>query len=257
MKLEYDKTFDDYINAGEETVAELMAENGPLVRALRHFHDFYAKILWSEGGDLAPIVVTLTLNAFTTFLAGTRIAMTGHANVIFPTLRTALEYACYAFLIADDPSLGQVWIERHKDDAGRKASRAAFGQAVAVTATKLNTIQATSGDWIRAAYDAAIDFGGHPNPRGVFRHMQIADDQGDDFHRVNITSLYAFNHFETSRALIGCLDFGLIIAVVIARCRKTYTASVERGLWEMNELKEQVVADLNSATLAANLADRD
>ena len=87
--------------------------------------------------------------------------------------------------------------------------------------------------------------------------MEIADDQGGDFHRVNITSLYAFNHFETSRALIGCLDFGLIIAIVIARCRKTYTADVERGLWGMNELKEQVVADLNSATLAANQANHD
>ena len=98
MLLRLDKTFDDYISEGENTVCELLATNGPLIQALRLNHDYFAKTLWADDPDIQPVPGVLGLNAFMLFLAGTRIAMTGHAAAVFPTLRTALEYACYALV---------------------------------------------------------------------------------------------------------------------------------------------------------------
>lgn len=250
MQLRLDKTFDDYISVGEESARELLAANGPLIQALRINHDYFAKTLWADGPDIQPVPAILALNAFMLFLAGTRIAMTSHAAAIFPTLRTALEYACYAFLITDNPSLGDVWAKRHESATSLKASRSAFTGSVRLTAQRLNDIQAGSGEWILDAYDSAIDYGAHPNPRGVFGHVSLIENATDTHHEVNIGGLYGSQHFETERSLIGCLDFGLAIAVVLTRCRKEFSDQVQAKLNELNEQKERIVAELNARNAA-------
>jgi hypothetical protein len=176
-------------------------------------------------------------------MAGIRIAMTGHAGAIFPMLRTALEYACYAFLISSDPSLATVWINRHDSPAALKASRGAFTGAVKEATKKLNDIQPNSADWISDAYDIAIDLGGHPNPRGVFTHISFGEETATH-QAMSVAGLYSADQFQTTRSLIACLDFSLAIAVVLTRCRKEYSAHIQDELNALNERKEQVTAEL-------------
>jgi hypothetical protein len=47
--------------------------------------------------------------------AGIRIALTGHAAAIFPTLCTALESACYAYRMIEDEKLEKMWADRHQN----------------------------------------------------------------------------------------------------------------------------------------------
>ena len=121
MKLLLGSSLDDYINCGDETTRKLLEADGPLIQALKKYLDFFANTLWADTNALSPIPAVLSTNAFILFLSGIRTAMTGHASAIFPILRTALESACYAFVMVQDSSTEQIWIDRHKDEFERNA----------------------------------------------------------------------------------------------------------------------------------------
>jgi hypothetical protein len=58
---------------------------------------------------------SVALNAFMLVNAGIRIALTGHAAAIFPTLHTALESACYAYRMIENEKLEKMWADRHQN----------------------------------------------------------------------------------------------------------------------------------------------
>ncbi len=243
MQLILEKTFDDYMTSGESTVAELLASDSPLVRELRESYRYFAQTLWTDAPDINPVSSVLAINAHMHLMAAIRIAMTGHAGAIFPTLRTALEYACYAFLITDDPALAAVWTNRHKSREALKASRNKFTGAVTATSKKLNEGQPGSADWIAEAYDTAIDFGAHPNPRGVFTHISWGEETSSHV-AMNVTGLYSADQFETTRSLMACLDFSLAIAVVLTNCRKEFSEAIQIELTAMHDRRESVISEL-------------
>jgi hypothetical protein len=185
--------------------------------------------------------MVLSMNAYMLFLAGVRVAMTGHVAACFPVLRTALESACYGFLIAKDADLSAVWADRHKDADSKKVCRKAFGSAVTDVAKLVEREQPGGGQWLSDAYDAAIDFGAHPNIKSVFGHVRILEDVPEDpYFRVNLGGLYGSDHWETYRMLIGCLDFALAIAVVLTRALDNPDLEHEKQLQALNDEKNRV-----------------
>jgi hypothetical protein len=244
MIVNIESSFEDYVDSGDRTTQALLDANGPLIQALRSYYTFFARELWADAKDFRPTPAMLAMNAFMLFLGGIRIAMTGHAVAIFPVLRTALESACYAFLMVDDHALEEIWSSRHKDATSRMRCRRKFQSAVRETSVKLNALQAGSGDWIFEAYESAIDFGAHPNARSVLTHVSLEPHEDDAFHRLSLVGLYGSESWETSRSLVACMDYGMAIAVVLVRCLEHPSQEIQSRLFELNTLKERVVANL-------------
>lgn len=250
MLVEIDKTIDDYIDTTDSITQALREENGPILQVIRGFDGYFTKTLWRGAGSDQPLPMMLSMNAYMLFLAGVRVTMTGHVTAAFPVLRTALESACYAYLIAKDPALGQVWSDRHRDAAARKASRRAFGSAVADVAKHIERDQRGGGRWLVDAYDLAIDFGAHPNIKSVFSHVRVGEDDPEDpYYRVNLAGLYGADHWETRRMLIGCLDFALAIAVVLTRALNAPDRQHQVQLQELNDQKNRVSLDFQEGRL--------
>jgi hypothetical protein len=131
--------------------------------------------------------------------------MAGQAPETFVLLRSCLEYSGYARLIHLNPTLDMVWLHRHNGDDAFKKMRNKF------TATKVETavqsIDPALGSLYNEMYNRSIDFGGHPNPKGVTASM-IYDEgsiylHGDDLilhhcldstARTGLCSLYVFQH---------------------------------------------------------------
>lgn len=239
MIVDVGKSLNDYLDKANEITAELRAENGPLLRLMEDFYGYFATTLWREPGSVDPRATLLSMNAFLMWLAGVRTAMTSHVVAAFPVLRTALESACYGYLIAKTPSLGDTWSNRHRDEAARKACRAAFTGAVGLVAKEFDQLQPPDGGaWILEAYETAIDFGGHPNIRAVFGHVRVEDDSEDDpYFRVNLAGLYGAGHGETQRILFAALDFGLAIAVVLTRSLEDPDRTHPDELQRLNDRK--------------------
>lgn len=223
---------DSYIAAADETTAELLTSNEPLITALREYDTYFREGLWRQHQPPA-VPLVLCMNAYQLFLAGSRMALSGHCAAVFPLLRTALESAAYASLMTRKPELQEVWTRRHQGEAEKKACRKAFTfeKAIGLLKDRAPDIHALAV----LGYEGAIDYGAHPNVKGVFGHVSI-DDQ-DDFIAVSHTSLYGATHIETIRGLCACLDFGFAIICIIALSSPEFSDALLADLSRLNEAK--------------------
>ena len=151
--------------------------------------------------------------------------------------------ACYAFLVGDSEELQETWLKRNSTPEALKSCRKAFRSAVKSTAKRIQAKSwagANTESWICHAYDQAIDFGAHPNPKGVWPCVRTSEDHSDGYHRVAMVGVYEPDSFETSRCLMACPDFGLLIALILTSCRDEPTEEAVSALNQLNELKEEL-----------------
>jgi hypothetical protein len=140
-------------------------------------------------------------------------SMAGQLPETFVLLRSCLEYSGYALLIHRKRDLEMIWICRHSGGDARLSMRRAFSASEAK-----NAVQSTDpglGDWYSDLYESAIDFGAHPNPKGITPIIRSTDDSFSqiDLHgdglflrhgldataRVGICSLYVFHNILPER----------------------------------------------------------
>ncbi|MDZ4374370.1 MAG: hypothetical protein U1C74_23510 [Phenylobacterium sp.] len=225
--------------AADETTHALLSSDDELVAAIWAFDDYCRERLWANA-DVDAVALVLMMNAYQMYLAGVRTALGGHTTAVFPQLRTALESAAYGGLIVAQPELAGTWTSRHQSDAARKACRDHFTFAKAIKPLKARapSIHDLSND----AYDNAIDFGAHPNIKGVFGHVTVDEDRPDGFYGVNHTSLYGPGHIETVRGLCACLDFGLAIISIIALSLPMPDDQIAEDLQRLSDAKNAATA---------------
>ncbi len=245
MKFQLEHSFRDYIASGDQTTNELLESGSPLVAAIEEFYAFFRDDLWADDLEMSPNQAFLSMNAFMIYLGAVRVAMTGHEAATFPLFRTALESACYAFLMSEDESLPEIWGNRHRNAKAMRLCRRKFTSAVSEAARAIEASQRRKGHakWINDCYQSAIDFGAHPNPRSIYHHIRSPKDEGNRYV-VSLAGLYPSDSFEVSRSLIACLDYGLVIAVVLAHGLKLPTRELSNKLFRLNDMKEQLTKTL-------------
>jgi hypothetical protein len=209
LMVEMGKGLDSYMAAADETAAELLQGDDDLVAALRRYDDYLRRDLWAHVARSSAIGFILQMNAYMVFLAGVRMALS-----VFPLLRTALESASYGLLIERNPVLADVWTHRHRSEADKKICRKAFTFDQGIV--HLKDMAPDVYDLAKLAYEGAIDFGAHPNLKGVASHLSFNENRSDGMIAVTLTSLYGSAHIETVRGLCACLDFGFAIIGMIA-----------------------------------------
>jgi hypothetical protein len=158
----------------------------------------------------------LGVSGYMLWLAAIRNAMSGHAAAVFPLLRTSLESICYWARIETDPSLTAIWLERHNDERARKKSRKVFTSAVKDVADVFGTSPPEAlGAHILELYDSLIDFGAHPNPRGMFVGVSLGG--GAEKSVVSFVALESLSGTSVRRAMLACVECGAFMAAVV-RC---------------------------------------
>lgn len=244
LMVEMGKNLDSYMAAADETAAELLQGDDCLVAALRRYDEYLRCGLWAHVVGSSTIASILQMNAYMVFLAGVRMALSGHATAVFPLLRTAMESAAYGLLIERDPVLAEVWTHRHRSEADKKACRKAFTFDQGIV--HLKEMAPDVYDLAKLAYEGAIDFGAHPNLKGVASHLSINENRPDGMTAVTLASLYGSAHVKTLRGLCVCLDFGFAIIGMIALATPDPSEDRVKRLIEelqaLNDLKEDAVA---------------
>jgi hypothetical protein len=245
MQFKLEDSLRDYIAAGNETTNQVLQSGSSFVSALEEFDDFFTKHLWAADDiEMSPTQAFLSMHAFMIHLSAVRMALSGHAAATFPLFRTAVESACYAYVISEDDALERIWSDRHKSDEALRKCRKHFTPAVSEAARSIEATQPEKGfaAWLNECYQSAIDFGAHPNPRSIYHHVQIPDRTGD-LQPVNLIGLYGANSFETKRSLMACLDYALILAAVLAHGLKSPPEDISEKLSQLNELKERLTKE--------------
>ncbi|ABO59773.1 hypothetical protein LA345_40465 (plasmid) [Burkholderia vietnamiensis] len=235
--------FKDYNVAAEESVRD--AFNSPTTE-LRFFEkvvDLFPQTVLA-GEVTGPIEAhMLSLNAFQILLAGGRIALTGHASAMFPVLRTALESACYAFMILARPELAQVWRERHESNSKMDKCRSTFSNAIKVVSRECSWTP-EGKQRLLDTYQGMIDYGGHPNPHSIFHAVSI--DDGGDHWLANLHSVYEPDSGMARWVTLACAEAGLCIAAVLAECHrkndKVTWNCIQQAMDELASIKQSFLA---------------
>lgn len=197
-----------YLKTANSTSANVLELRPIALELIEKCDDLIAQLVSAGHETLGPVGHPLALNSYFLFLASIRTALSGHPAAVHSTLRSALEYACYAFLIVEKQGLAEIWLNRNSGEEGFKAHRKAFAPAVSDTAKAVKKYDPEIESRITALYDAAIDFGGHPNPRSLQAHITSSKGEGGDLSVLNC--LYPWGE-QTGRGLLACLEFGITI----------------------------------------------
>ena len=105
------------------------------------------------------------------YRAACQLVISGQIVPSYPILRTCLECSLYALHINQDESALEVWLKQYDDDASKKAMISKF--AMGKLQSTLKPMDSGLSKKIQALYELFIDFGGHPNPRGMVGGMQL------------------------------------------------------------------------------------
>lgn len=91
-------------------------------------------------------------------------------------LRLSLEFAGYATLIADDPTLARPWFDRDTDKKAKQRVRDEFhGGRIKAALTKLDPKVSAAYSEL---YERLIQFGAHPNEKSITANLTIEEGAG-------------------------------------------------------------------------------
>jgi len=95
-------------------------------------------------------------------------------------LRNCLEHAAYAHYVADEPTRYERWLNRHESVDIKKSLRTEF------MLTKIIGVLAVAseelGSTFSKLYEQTIDYGAHPNERGVSLNSELVMKEGNERH---------------------------------------------------------------------------
>ena len=123
-----------------------------------------------------PFAAFFLLRAHSSFLAGSRLSMSGQVPEGYACLRLALENALYGLYLTNKPESQETWFGRHDSEASKKAMREKF--KVGTLFKTLREVNKTAADATEQLYERTIDYGAHPNERALMQILNI--DKGED-----------------------------------------------------------------------------
>ncbi|MDU9402635.1 hypothetical protein RTH46_09035 [Pseudomonas sp. zfem004] len=217
----------DYLIATLENTQDHASESPELMHLIAQmdgiFHDEIFSLPLSEQSAANLLII----NAYTMLLAGVREALSGHVVCVFPIVRAALESSCYAYIIANDASKADVWLDRHSSETALSKCRKMFTAKKAVDILKSS--DPVMAEYVWGYYEASIDFGAHPNTKSVIGHLSNSGPAQDGLHAFEFTSVYGKNSWHVNHALFVCVEAGQAIAYLIAASIDNHPLIHERG----------------------------
>jgi hypothetical protein len=133
----------------------------------------FAKVTKGWLNPTSEVAAMLFLRCVGAFRTACGLAMAGQAAECYVQCRSVLEYAGYAVHVHRDPSLGKVWLDRHEDEAGMKASKKSFQHVTVLKSVRAANRHAAAR--FEMIYQRTIDFGGHPNERAVTTNLNMTE----------------------------------------------------------------------------------
>jgi tetratricopeptide (TPR) repeat protein len=200
----------------------------------------FEKILENDGDPARLIPRFLIVRAHASFLAATRLAMSGELPEAYAVLRLALEQTWYALHIAKDPAptrRAEIWLSRNTDDAAKTACKQEF--TVRNVRTTHEQLDPDTAGQLQALYEAMIDFGAHPNQLGTLAAaLKGHEDAAQITYGIGILHPVKIPQMATIRLAIAVAVGTLKVAQLIYPERLQNT--------ESNAAVATLVADLNT-----------
>ena len=205
--------YDQYATA-RLSLAALIQED--FAEAIAHVRKCDHLILASTENLGSVEALSAAVHAHSLYLAACDLARSGHFSAMFPLMRTAMESAVYGYLFNTEEGLIDKWRNRHVTPECFNESKQAFTRAMTRFRTSIQKHDQHSGDTpytelLMSLYDAAIDYGAHPNPIALTNNMSVSVEDNQikfsyDYLRTDLVGI--------RQGFFACFDYGMAIAVI-------------------------------------------
>jgi len=119
----------------------------------------------------------LMVRTHSAFLAACRLAMSGQPFECCVVLRGGIEQAWYSLHIAKNPALAETWLRRNDSDNDKAKCKSEF--TVAKIRSTHEQLDAATAKNFQLLYETLIDYGAHPNPKGVLMALSKSSETSD------------------------------------------------------------------------------
>ena len=202
-----------YLETADEVSREVKQLRGPEMDLLGQTENFWhTKVL---GGTITvdPITSMPLVQSYFLWMAGVRVALSGHAIAAFPILRSSTEAACYSFRMSRHPALRDVWRNRDKSAADNKRCRDAFTGCIKDTAKDIKQDEPVISRLLTELYDASITFGAHPNAHFMFHHLRFSEETEED-DILKFDCINAAESSNTTLTICAAVEHGLMASFI-------------------------------------------
>ncbi len=153
------------------------------------------------GRALPPLLLS---QAHSAFLGAVRMSLAGQVHVAYMALRGCIESALCAFIMKQQPSSQEAWVNRKTN---RSLCRNIFANQILPL---LKEIDPPLGQVVEEIYETTIDRGAHPNVLSLGSHLDF--DGWDAENRLSNILLLPATNTVVEAALSGCLVAGAAVA---------------------------------------------
>jgi hypothetical protein len=185
-KLELLRTFD--LARSNQLASFQNCPNG--VQRLSQINDCFELLAQNMHNPQSIIPTLLFARSHHAYIAACGAAMSGSSAETFAMTRIGIEAAGYALLVHTTPKLAEVWLNRSSDkkQTRKEFTHEAVRRCIESHDKKLSSIYS-------GLYEAAIDWGAHPNEMAITGSMTVTKKDGE--------SQYAVRYLD-DRPLIIC-----------------------------------------------------
>lgn len=221
------QTLAEYLTATLENLLDHRDSPPQLMELVQEMDKFFHDEICTQEDD-DPISGLLFMNSYALLMSSVSQALAGHLVAVFPVARSALESACYGFLVSQEEEMGGIWLNRHDSKNARDLCRRSFSVADAVR--KIKNISVEMAEFIQGLYDASIDYGAHPNVISVLGHLtrEVTEDDEKIYYNYSLTGVYGPNSWQVNQGLLVCVEMGQAIAFLIAASIEEHPLLSER-----------------------------
>lgn len=194
---------------GFATFERLKPEFEPLVGINKLFHLAHDCMTNAEKWFSCLFI----LKSHSAYMGACRLVIAGQIPEGFQVLRGALESSLYGFFIAQHPEMKEVWLRRDESETHRRKVRDEFKPKRIIG--EMKAADQKAGDAADRMYEELIDYGAHPNEKGMSLRLEILSDEQIREFRIKMLNpkpeYLVFGMRTVARVGLVCIRiFGLI-----------------------------------------------
>lgn len=163
----------EFIESTRQNQFATFANMQPAYSVLREIDDCLQITAENLSNPKDILAALLLFRSHSAYRAACAMAMGTQLPETFVLLRSSLEYAGYALHISKHAELGEVWLRRHDDTVAMSAMKKAFMGVNIENA--VGAVDKELGRLYKELYQQTIDFGGHPNERGLSGSLRLEE----------------------------------------------------------------------------------
>jgi hypothetical protein len=145
--------------------------NKPIWTSLKQIDDCFFRILDKPINPRPFFPIQFLYRSHAAFRSACALAMAGQVFEANVMLRLCLETAAYGYYVSLDDSIAETWIKRHDGPAELKACKNLFQYGKIRDRILSNAVKL--GEILEELYERTIDFGAHPNFKGIAINSKI------------------------------------------------------------------------------------